>query len=159
MSANNDTDDKLKKVCVTTSVNDMIVSDDDSATVIKTLKTTSSPSTDNSSYSGSDDDSIIESEQPLFLDTPPPVSNTSDGSNSADTLLGCDVGVAGEDDAMMVLFLQDTFEPNAPGCRNHHQLSSLAASTFPDVLDVNEMDLLLHAGSDEMFFTDICVES
>jgi len=159
MSANNDTDDKLKKVCVTTSVNDVIVSDDDSATVIKTLKTTSSPSTDNSSYSGSDDDSIIESEQPLFLDTPPPVNNTSDGSNSADTLLGCDVGVAGEDDAMMVLFLQDTFEPNAPGCRNHLQLSSLAASTFLDVLDDKEMDLLLHTESDEMLFTDICVES
>jgi hypothetical protein len=158
MSANDDNDDKLEKVCVTTCVNDMIVSDDDSVTVIKTLKTTSSPSTDNSSYSGSDDETFIESEQPLFLETPPPVSNTSDGSNSVDTLLGCDVGVAGDDDAMIALFLQDTFEPNAPGCRNHHQ-PSLAASTFPYLLDVNEMDALLHAGSDEMFLTDLCLES
>merc|ERR1712025_357147 len=91
----------------------MVVSDDDSATVDKTSNT-DSPSTDNSSYSGSDDETVIESEQPLFLDTIPPMSSRDErihhGCNSGnDALLGCNVGVESEDDAMMVDFLNETF--------------------------------------------------
>merc|ERR1712014_195908 len=65
----------------------------------------------------SDDETIIESDQPLFLDATAPVTK-----NCGD---GC---AAGEDDAMMAEFLQDTFEPKAvqlssigfwrrPGCQ------------------------------------------
>jgi len=162
-----DSDDNLEKSCATTSVNDTIVSDDDSAKVNKTLKTSSSPScpsTDYSSYSGSDDETIIiESDQPLFSDTALPVNKVCGSniarSNNCDPLLGCDVGVDGEDDAMMAEFLKDTFEANAVSCRNHHQ-ASLAASTFGDVMDDREMDAFLDAENDAMMLLpDLCLES
>jgi len=128
----------------------MVVSDDDSATVDKTLNT---PSTDSSSYWGSDDEPFIESDQPLFLDTISPVStsdgHTSHGSNNGDdALLGCNVGVESEDDAMMADFLSDTFEPKP------------ASSNFGDVLNACEMDILLGEATDElMLLPDICLES
>merc|ERR1712025_777510 len=113
VSARHDNDETLGKSCATIGVNDMVVSDDDSATVDKTSNT-DSPSTDNSSYSGSDDETVIESEQPLFLDTIPPMSSGDErihhGCNSGnDALLGCNVGVESEDDAMMADFLNETF--------------------------------------------------
>jgi len=161
MSANDDNDENLENVCVTASVNDMVVSDDDSATVNKTLKTTSSPScasTDSSSYSGSDDETIIESEQPLYFETTHPVSENR--NNNADPLLDCDVGVDDEDDDLMAKFLQDTFEPNVP-CRRNDLKPGLAASTFEDVLlDASEMDALLNAENDAMMLLpDLCMES
>jgi len=128
----------------------MVVSDDDSATVEKTSNT-DSPSTDNSSYSGSDDETVIESEQPLFLDTISPVS-TSDGrihhgcNNGDDALLGCDVGVESEDDAMMADFLNETFRPQP------------TASTFGDVLNACEMDILLGEATD-VLLPDICLDN
>jgi len=139
MSANGGRDNKRMKACPTTSANDMVVSDDDSATGQK--KISSSPSLDNSSYSGSDDETIIESDQPLFLDAPAPVSQSS--GDNVDPILGSDVGATGEDAEMMAEFLQDTFA----GCGNHNQP---AASTFGDVLDPSEMDALLNASSDAL---------
>jgi hypothetical protein len=150
-SASDDNDVSLEKRCATNGVNDMVVSDDDSATVDKTLNT---PSNDNSSYSGSDDGSVIESDQPLFLDTISPVSTsvgrTSHGSdNGDDALLGCNVGVESEDDAMMADFLSDTFEPKPA-----------ASSAFGDVLNACEMDILLGEVNDEvMLLPDICLEN
>ena len=145
MSANGGHDDKPRKVCPTTSANDMVISDDDSATVQNKINST--PSLDNFSYSGSDDETIIESDQPLFLDAP---------VGKSDPILGSDDGVAGEDVAMMAEFLQDTFEPNASGCGHHSQS---AASTFGDVLDASEMDALLNAGNDVlMLLPDLSLE-
>ncbi len=123
----------------------MVISDDDSATVQNKINST--PSLDNSSYSGSDDETIIESDQPLFLDAP---------VGKSDPILGSDVGVAGEDAAMMAEFLKDTFEPNTSGCGHHSQST---ASTFGDVLDANEMDALLNAGNDAlMLLPDLSLE-
>ena len=140
----------------------MIVSDDDSAMVNKTSNTGSPSSNDNSSYSGSDDETIIESDQPLFLDANPQVNQQLESNtNKADPLLGCDVGVEVDDVAVMAEFLEYTFEPQiAAQDSRPEQSSSLAATTFGDVLDANEMDALLNAETDAMMLLpDICMES
>jgi len=124
----------------------MVVSDDDSATVNKTLEINGSPSsTDNSSYSGSDDETVIESEQPLFLDAKPPVSQH--GESNTDPIPGCDVGL--EDDALMAEFIQDTFQRKDPSAisldsQPHQSEISLAAATFEDFLDPNDVVAFLH---------------
>merc|ERR1712232_1036936 len=143
MKSGQDYNDELERGCATTIVKDMIVSDDDSATVNKTSNS-SSPPTDNSSYSGSDDETIIESDQPLFLDTTASESEIYDikRTNNGESFQAFDDGVVSGDDAMMAEFLQDTFESNVAASRNQHE-SSLTASTFGDVVDVGEMDALL----------------
>ena len=146
-SANGNNDDKLEKGCSATSANEMVVSDDDSASVNKTLNANSSPSCpSHDTCSFSDDETIIETDQPLFLDATAPVTKNCDD--------GC---AAGEDDAMMAEFLQDTFEPNAVGCRSQ---SSSTASAFGDVLDAKEMDALLNDENDAiMLLPELCLES
>ncbi len=152
-SANCGRDYNLLKGCPTTSANDTVVSDDDSATGQK--KAPSCPSLDNSSYSGSDDETIIESDQPLFLDAPAPVSKSC--RDNVDPNLGSDVGAAGEDAAMIAEFLQDTFESNASGCGNHSH--EPAASNFGDVLDANEIDAFLNTSNDAlMLLPDLGLE-
>jgi len=161
-SVENDADGCLVKSSGTPSENDMIVSDDDATALNKTLTSSSPSSTDNSSYSGSDDETIIESDQPLFLDANPPVSQYPESStNKADPLLGCGVGDEGDDVAVMAEFLEYTFQPQrATKYSNHEQPSSLAATTFGDVLSVGEMDALLDAEADAvMLLPGICLES
>jgi len=157
--ANTDNDVNLENGCTTTGASDTIVSDDDSAMALKSLATNSlpsSPSTDNSSYSGSDDETIIETDQPLFLDTPPPGNEICSSDKSKvnnDSFIGCNVGAVGGDDAMIAEFLMDTFEPQVSGCRNDHQ-----SSTFGDVMDAGEMDALLRAeGDGVMLLPDLCL--
>jgi len=150
MSANGGHNDMPRKACPTTSAIDMVVSDDDSATVLnKTTTTCRSP--DNASYLGSDDETIIDSDQPLFLDTPVPVNK-----DNGDPILGSDVGVGG-DAAMMAAFLQDAFEPNAAGCENQHRQSA-ATSAFGDVLDASEMDALLAEGDALVLLPELSLE-
>ena len=140
-SANDGHNDKRAKACPTTSANDMVVSDDDSATA-------QNKNLNNASYLESDDETVIESDQPLFLDTPAPV-----GKENGNPILGSDVGVGGEDAAMMAAFLQDTFEQTAT--QSHQQPE---ASTFGDVMDENEMDALLNSNDSLMLLPDLCLE-
>jgi len=143
--------DTLESGCATSSANDMIVSDDDSASLNnKAVRASRSPSTDNSSYSGSDDETVLESDQPLFLDKIPPVNK----SNNGDPLLGCDVGVAVEDDAVMAKFLQDAFQQNAATFRNNKPSGEVSPEFVEDVLNSSEMDALLNS---EMILPDICL--
>lgn len=135
MSANGGYNDTLGKACPTTSANDMVVSDDDSTSIPK-------KTLNNSSYAESDDETTIESDQPLFLDAPAPVNE--DKGN--DAILGSDVGVGGEDAALMAAFLQDTFGANA---------AQPAAPAFGDVLDASEMDALLNANDAIMLLPDL----
>lgn len=131
----------------------MIVSNDDATALNKTLTSSSPSSTDNSSYSGSDDETIIESDQNLFLDANPPMSQHPESSTSkTDPLLGCDVGEEGNDAAVMAEFLEYTFEPQRPAKNfSHEQPPSLAATaSFEDVLSDSEMDALLDAESDAL---------
>merc|ERR1712224_523994 len=162
MSAKDDSNECLEKESATLSHNDMVVSDDDSATVDKTLPN-SSPSNDNSSYSVSDDETIIESDQALFLDASPQVVDQHLDSNTckSDALLGSDVGVEGEDVAVMAEFLDFTFQPtDAVEDSSPEQRQSLAASTFVDELDASDMDALLSAENDAMLLLpDICLET
>jgi len=161
MSAKDDSDECLEMSNATQSQNDMVVSDDDSATFNKTL-TNSSPSNDNSSYSGSDEETIIESDQPLFLDTSPPVPNQhlESTTNKSDPLLGSD-GAEGEDAAVMAEFLEFTFQPtsSAEGTTSE-QAQSLAPLTYVDELDDSDMDALLSAEDDAMLLLPgICLEN
>lgn len=137
-SANDGYNNILANACPTTSANDMVVSDDDSATAQnKNLK--------NASYSESDDETVIESDQPLFLDTSAPASK-----ETGNPILGSDAGVAGEDAAMMAAFLQDTFESNETESPQQTE-----ASTFGDVMDDNEMDALLNSNDSLMLLPDL----
>jgi len=133
----------------------MIVSDDDSAMVSKTFSPPSSPTNDNSSYSGSDDETIIESEQSLFLDASQPGNHnqhpdSNDTGSKSDPILGCDVGVEGEDAVVMAEFLEYTFRPSA---------AAESTTSFGDVnLDASDMDALLSAESEAMMLLpDICL--
>lgn len=119
----------------------MVVSDDDSATA-------QNKNLNNASYSESDDETIIESDQPLFLDTSAPASK-----ETGNPIVGSDVGVAGEDAAMMAAFLKDTFESNETESPQQTE-----ASTFGDVMDDNEMDALLNSNDSLMLLPDLCLE-
>jgi len=161
-SVENDVDGCLAKSSGTPSQNDMIVSDDDATALNKTLTFSSPSSTDNTSYSGSDDETIIESDQPLFLDANPPVSQQPESStNKAGPLLGCDVGDEGDDVAVMAEFLEYTFQlQRVAKDSSREQPSSLAAATFGDVLSASEMDALLDAEADAlMLLPGICLGS
>ncbi len=140
-SANDGNNDKRAEACPTASANDMLVSDDDSATA-------QNKNLNNTSYLESDDETIIESDQPLFLDTKAPVSK-----ENGNPILGSDVDVGGEDAAMMAAFLQDTFEHNATESQQQPE-----ASTFGDVMDENEMDALLNLNNSLMLLPDLCLE-
>jgi len=167
MNKDDNDDDELEKGCVTTSGYDTVVSDDDTAIANKTStsscyssstsKTTTKIETDLSSSSGTDDEETIESDQPLFLDDTIHVNN--------DPLLGCNVGVIGEDDALMAEFLKDTFVAYS---KDQSTATAAAASTsFVDddntvgiMMDANEMESFLIDENDAMMLLpELCLEN